>query len=80
MNLDGSKQDLIKVDAGGYRNPTSIETIKEKEVDAYGNIRTDEHGYMNGADVFNFVLREVPEDIKQILNFSQYDVKKSIIF
>ena len=54
--------------------PTSTETIKEKEVDAYGNIRTDEHGYMNGADVFNFVLREIPKDIKQILNFSQYDV------
>lgn len=70
LNSDGSKSDLIKIDAGGYRKPSSKESIKEKVVDKYGNIRTDEHGYMNGADVFNFVLREVPKDIKHILRLS----------
>lgn len=70
LNSDGSKADLIKIDAGGYRNPSNEESIKEKVVDDKGNIRTDEHGYMNGADVFNFVLREVPKDIKKILNCS----------
>lgn len=70
LNSDGSRESLIKIDAGGYRNPSSEETLKEKVVDEHGNIRTDEHGYMNGADVFNFVLREIPKDLKAIQKFS----------
>ena len=70
LNSDGTLYDLIKIDAGGYRNPSSPETLKEKVVDEYGNIRTDEHGHMKGGDVFNFVLREIPKNIKSILKFS----------
>ena len=36
MGSDGGRQDLIKMDAGGYRNPSSIETLKEKIVDEHG--------------------------------------------
>lgn len=67
---DGSREDLIKIPAGGYRNPSSIDTVTERVVDEYGNIRTDEQGYMNGGDVFNFVIREIPRDIKSILAFA----------
>ena len=75
LNSDGSKQNLIKVDAGGYRNPTTADTLKEKVFDEYGNIRTEEHGYMNGSEVFNFVLREIPKDIKSIIDFSNSSFK-----
>lgn len=71
LNSDGSKESLIKIKAGGYRNPSSLETLQEKVVDDYGNIRTEEHGTMLGADVFNFVLLEIPKDIKSILQFSE---------
>jgi 3-oxoacyl-[acyl-carrier-protein] synthase-3 len=71
LNSDGTLYDLIKIDAGGYRNPSSNNTLKEKVVDEYGNIRTDEHGHMKGGDVFNFVLREVPKNIKNILHLSE---------
>jgi len=74
LNSDGSKSDLIKIDAGGYRNPSNENTTKEKVVDEHGNIRTDEHGYMNGADVFNFVLREIPKNIKNTLAFSNTEI------
>lgn len=74
LNSDGSRESLIKINGGGYRNPSSIETLKEKVVDEYGNIRSDEHGYMQGADVFNFVIREIPSDIKSILEFA--DIQK----
>lgn len=67
LHSDGSRESLIKVNAGGYRNPSSPETLKEKVVDEYGNIRTEEHGYMNGADVFNFAIREIPKDIKNTM-------------
>lgn len=76
LNSDGSRGDLIKINAGGYRNPSSVETLKEKVVDEYGNIRSDEQGYMNGGDVFNFVIREIPRDIKKILEHSGTDVQK----
>ena len=59
LNSDGSRFDLIMIKGGGYRNPSSVETLIEKVVDEYGNIRSDEQGYMNGGDVFNFVIREI---------------------
>lgn len=73
LNSDGSLENLIKINAGGYRNPSSVETVTEKQVDNYGNIRTEEHGYMNGGEVFNFVLREIPSNIKEILGASGTD-------
>lgn len=71
LNSDGSRYDLIMIKGGGYRNPSSSETLKEKVVDEYGNIRSDEQGYMRGADVFNFVLVEIPKDIKGLLAYTQ---------
>lgn len=70
LNTDGSKADLIMIKGGGYRYPSSLETLREKVVDEYGNIRSDEQGYMNGGDVFNFVIREIPKDIKNTLAYS----------
>ena len=49
INSDGSRGNLIMIPGGGYRNMSSVETLREKIVDEYGNIRTDEQGYMNGV-------------------------------
>lgn len=73
MNSDGSRENLIKINAGGYRNPSTLETLKEKVVDEYGNIRSEEQGYMNGGDVFTFVNREVPRDINNTLEYANWD-------
>ena len=73
LNSDGSRENLIKINAGGYRMPSTPETLKEKVVDEYGNIRSEEHGYMNGGDVFTFVNREVPRDIKKTLDYAKKD-------
>ncbi|WP_348767999.1 ketoacyl-ACP synthase III [uncultured Bacteroides sp.] len=75
LNSDGSRESLIKINAGGYRIPSSSETVKEKVVDEYGNIRTDEQGYMKGGDVFNFVIREIPNDIKATLEFAEMNIQ-----
>lgn len=74
LNSDGSRGELIMIPGGGYRNMSSAETLKEKVVDEYGNIRTDEHGYMNGSDVFNFVIVEIPKDIKRLCAATNTDV------
>lgn len=73
LNSDGSREGLIKVDAGGYRKMSSLETVKERVIDEYGNIRSEEQGYMHGGDVFNFVIREIPKDIKALLAYAEVD-------
>lgn len=73
MNSDGSRENLIKINGGGYRNPSSAQTLEERVVDEYGNIRNDEQGYMDGADVFHFVLSEIPKDIKSLCCFAKHD-------
>ena len=80
LNSDGSRSDLIKIEGGGYRHPSSVETLKEKVVDEYGNVRSDEQGYMRGADVFNFVIVEIPKDIKRLLDFTNLDKDKMDYF
>lgn len=70
LNSDGSRGDLIMIKGGGYRFPSSVETLKEKIVDEYGNIRNDEQGYMRGGDVFKFVIQEIPRDIKNTMEIA----------
>lgn len=67
LNTDGSRADLIMIKAGGYRHMSTPETLKERVVDQYGNMRSEEQGYMKGGDVFNFVIREIPRDIKRTI-------------
>lgn len=74
LNSDGSRGDLIKINGGGYRMPSSAETLREKVVDEYGNIRNEEQGYMNGGDVFNFVIREIPRDIRKVTEWAGVDI------
>ncbi len=70
LNSDGNQHDLIMIKGGGYRYPSSEETLKIKVVDEYGNMRSDEQGFMNGNDVFTFTLLSVPKDVKRVLSFA----------
>lgn len=74
LNSDGSRADLIMIKAGGYRHPSTPKTLQEKVVDEYGNMRSEEQGYMKGGDVFNFVIREIPRDIKKTLAAAEITV------
>ena len=74
LNSDGSRADLIMIPAGGYRKMSSAETVVERVVDEFGNMRSEEQGYMRGGDVFNFVIREIPRDIKNTLSYASMTV------
>lgn len=74
LNNDGSRGDLIMIPGGGYRKMSSPETLKEKVVDEYGNIRSEENSCMNGDDVFNFVIVEIPTDIKRLTTAAGEDL------
>lgn len=67
LGSDGSKSHLISMKSGGYRNPSSPETFHEKVYDENGNISSDEHGKMDGGEVFNFVLKEIPSSVKKLM-------------
>lgn len=68
---DGSGYNDLIIPAGGYRLPSSDETkIVNKDTD--DNYRSKEHLYMNGMNVFNFVISEVPKLIKEIVKQSPY--------
>jgi 3-oxoacyl-[acyl-carrier-protein] synthase-3 len=59
LGADGNGARSIIVPAGGARQPASAATRVET-VDAEGNRYHAENFRMNGAEVFNFTLREVP--------------------
>lgn len=59
LNTDGSGWNRLCVPAGGSRTPASPET-KVETADADGNFRCAENLVMDGSEVFNFTLREVP--------------------
>jgi 3-oxoacyl-[acyl-carrier-protein] synthase-3 len=69
LGSDGAGNDAIKIKAGGYRYPRCDETHVEKDL-----VRSEEL-VMNGADVFNFTIREVPGNIKALLNHSKVSIE-----
>jgi 3-oxoacyl-[acyl-carrier-protein] synthase III len=70
LNSDGSGEDALAVKGGGYRNLSSIQTLEVKS-DENGNLRNAEQLIMNGPDVFNFTINEVPKDILSLIKFAQ---------
>ena len=69
LNSDGSGSQAIMIKAGGYRYPSSPETVRERTYED-GSVRTEEQGVMDGAAVFTFALREVPGDLQRVLAFA----------
>lgn len=69
LNSDGSGIDVLKIDAGGARNRTTSGNLAEVEVED-GNFRSPHQLYMDGMEVFNFAMMNVPKDIKSLLSFA----------
>ncbi|MBU9687620.1 ketoacyl-ACP synthase III [Burkholderia gladioli] len=66
FGTDGRGAPNLMVRAGLFREPRSADSAREHE-DASGNVRTDEHLYMNGAEVMAFSLAEVPRAAERLL-------------
>ena len=72
LNSDGAGDWVLKIPAGGYRNPSSEESLKEKKYED-GSIRTEEQLFMDGVEVFNFTMREIPKDIRKLLKYANHN-------
>lgn len=65
LGTDGTGVEHLKIPSGGFRSRPSAATreVRERE---NGNRRADEQLFMNGPEIFNFTIREVPPMIKRL--------------
>ena len=66
VGTDGKGAGNLMVPAGGLRLPPSEETARET-TDSLGNIRSQNHLFMDGGAIFTFAIRTVPALVSQIL-------------
>ena len=71
MNLynDGTERNTLIMHAGGYKMPHSEQTSKLVDI-GDGTMKSYEELWMDGSKVFNFVQKEVPPLIEEILDYS----------
>ena len=72
LKMDGSRGGALKIPAGGWREPSSVET-RTAHADADGNSRARDDLVMDGSAVFNFVQTAVPPMIESLLAMAQTD-------
>lgn len=73
LYTDGSGAHVLSIPAGGARKPASSDTLKMIQRED-NNFRTDHQLYMNGMEVFNFTMREVPKNIKEALKEAELSI------
>lgn len=69
LHCDGKNWEYIKLSAGGYRLPKSAKTALESK-DQDGNWRSDDDLWMNGMEIFNFSVREVPSSVRALAAYA----------
>jgi 3-oxoacyl-[acyl-carrier-protein] synthase-3 len=69
LNSDGSGSRIIWIKGGGYRHPSSAETLREKERED-GSIRSDEQVAVDVAGFTDFAIRKIPADMVRILEYA----------
>jgi 3-oxoacyl-[acyl-carrier-protein] synthase-3 len=71
FGTDGRGEKNLIIEAGGYRKPKNATTALEY-TDSSGNVRTAENLYMNGAEIMEFSLKEVPKAVNSLLEKQGY--------
>lgn len=65
LRTDGSGEDAVKIPGGGMRNRTTPDSLVERERED-GCIRNDLEVFMDGMDVFDFAMGNVPGSIREL--------------
>lgn len=64
--MDGSKREALIMHAGGFYMPRTPETAKLQDI-GDGNLRSLNEIWMDGSMVFNFVQKEVPPLVEEVI-------------
>jgi len=67
LMTDGSRFDKLIVPYGGYRHPSNDES-REVKLQAEGGIRSQEHIFMEGMEIFNFAATDVVITIREFMH------------
>jgi 3-oxoacyl-[acyl-carrier-protein] synthase III len=67
VKMDGTRNEALMIPAGGLKLPSTPETAVLEDV-GDNNLRAKDHLRMDGSAVFNFVQKEVPTLIEEVLN------------
>ncbi len=67
---DGTQREALIMHAGGFRMPRSPETAIVRDT-GYGNRRSYDDLWMDGSAVFNFVQKEIPIAIDELLAYAK---------
>jgi 3-oxoacyl-[acyl-carrier-protein] synthase-3 len=78
LGTDGSGKDMLIVPSGGARLPRTEATAEEYEDN--GSIRSQDHLYMSGPDVFNFTARVVPQSVLNALQKHNLELNEVDLF
>lgn len=76
LATDGSGKDTIIIPDGGYRNPTSHQSLDFVDF-GDGKIMTGLHSRLDGMSVFSFAISKAPKSIKGLL--SNFDISQDEI-
>ena len=66
LKMDGTRHEVLIIPAGGMRLPSTAETAVMEDV-GDNNFRAQDNLRMDGSEVFNFVMVEVPPLIENLL-------------
>ena len=69
LKMDGTRNNVLMIPAGGLRLPSSPETAQLEDV-GDNNLRARDHLHMDGSAVFNFVQMEIPPLIDDLLKYA----------
>ena len=78
FGTDGKKYEKFIVPSSGLK--ISENKITEEYQDSSGNIRTSAHIYMDGAEVFDYMFKKVPQVVKDILKKNDLQMDKIDLF
>jgi 3-oxoacyl-[acyl-carrier-protein] synthase III len=73
LNTDGSGAQSLIIQGGGYRTQSSMDTLKITE-SSDKNGRSLENLHMDGPEIFNFTIREIPRDIRALLEYAEVPI------
>ena len=74
FGVDGSGAEAVMARYGGMRNPTTIESLQEVEVEP-GVIRKGTDMVVRGMDVFGFAIKQPPRSIKELVEVFNVDLE-----
>lgn len=72
LQSDGTGQEAIIIPDGGLRHPIDRDSLVEREYES-GIIRHKRNLWLNGLDVFNFSVREGPQNISDLVTYCNLD-------